>query len=117
MSSPPPQDIEEALRAVSVFERALCGWCVRRQLTVRLRAPQEVERYGLEGAVKLAVGRCFLLYGLILGIASTVLAAAGSGGDSLVVHLALLVVLAWAGFRVASAGRAGRKRRAVQRST
>ena len=115
MSAPPTrEDLEEGLKGVSAFERAACGWSVRRQLMLRPRAPHELERYGVEGAVMLAVGRCFLLYGLILGIASTVLAVGGFGGGFLAVYLAFLVPTGWGAFRAASAGRAGRRWRAFQ---
>lgn len=112
-----PGDFQDGLRAVSGFERLACGRLVVRQLTVRQRAPRELERYGLEGAVQLAVARCFLAYGFIFAVVGTAFAVVGLSPGSIAAYLALLLFVGWACFRAATAARAGKRWRGAQDQT
>lgn len=111
------RDFRQGLGAVSGFERLACGRLVVRDLTLRRRSPRELERYGLEGAVQLAVARCFLAYGFVLAVLGTVFAVVGWSPGSVAAFIALLLVVGWACFRAATAVRAGRKWREARDRT
>jgi hypothetical protein len=100
-----------ALASLTRIERMLCTALIARQFTYRRNIDTEVERYGLEGAVRLSASRAIGVYLLAVGLVAT---AAAISGHAAVAVLGFVLVWALLVLLVARAASANRSRKLQQ---
>lgn len=100
---------QAALGSLTRAERVLNRRLIYRQLDYGVKTDREIEKYGIEAAVKLYSARAMYVYeivGVIVGVAAAV---AGQGVVAVCIFLLLLLLTALILTRLASGARSGRE--------
>jgi hypothetical protein len=98
---------QAALSSLTRAERVLNRRLIYRQLDYGGKTDREIDKYGIEAAVKLYSARAMYVYlGVIVAVAAAV---AGQGVVSVCIFLVLLLLAALILIRLASGARSGRE--------
>jgi hypothetical protein len=103
------KDGEKALRSLTSIERHLCGRLVARQFTHRPTIERDIQKYGLEGMVKLCSAQAVAVYMAVIAVPAVSFAVAGEGVVAVPVFVCLWLLFVLVLGRCFSAARSGRR--------
>lgn len=100
---------QAALSSLTRAERVLNRRLIYRQLDYGGKTDREIDKYGIEAAVKLYSARAMYVYEFLGVIVAVAAAVAGQGVVSVCIFLVLLLLAALILIRLASGARSGRE--------